>query len=56
VRRLVLGREEDFEHYLGCKVAACVVDAYRRRDELIYVTYSTPAKYTNIFRNVGGTE
>jgi 2-polyprenyl-6-methoxyphenol hydroxylase-like FAD-dependent oxidoreductase len=44
VRRLVFGPEEDFEHYLGCKVAACVVDGYRPRDELIYVTYSTPGR------------
>ncbi|CQD08224.1 putative oxidoreductase [Mycolicibacterium conceptionense] len=28
-RRLVSGPEEQFEHYLGCKVAACVVDGYR---------------------------
>ncbi len=44
VRRLVFGPEEDFEHYLGCKVAACVVDGYRPRDDLIYVTYSTPGR------------
>jgi 2-polyprenyl-6-methoxyphenol hydroxylase-like FAD-dependent oxidoreductase len=44
VRRLVFGPEQDFEHYLGCKVAACVVDGYRPRDELIYVTYSTPGR------------
>jgi 2-polyprenyl-6-methoxyphenol hydroxylase-like FAD-dependent oxidoreductase len=44
VRRLVFGPEEDFEHYLGCKVAACLVDGYRQRDELIYVTYSTPGR------------
>jgi 2-polyprenyl-6-methoxyphenol hydroxylase-like FAD-dependent oxidoreductase len=42
VRRLVFGPDEDFEHYLGCKVAACVVDGYRPRDELVYVTYATP--------------
>jgi 2-polyprenyl-6-methoxyphenol hydroxylase-like FAD-dependent oxidoreductase len=44
VRRLVFGPEQDFEHYLGCKVAACVVDGYRPRDELVYVTYSTPGR------------
>jgi 2-polyprenyl-6-methoxyphenol hydroxylase-like FAD-dependent oxidoreductase len=44
VRRLVFGPEQDFEHYLGCKVAACVVDGYRPRDDLIYVTYSTPGR------------
>ena len=44
VRRLAFGPEEDFEHYLGCKVAACVVDGYRPRDDLVYVTYSTPGR------------
>jgi 2-polyprenyl-6-methoxyphenol hydroxylase-like FAD-dependent oxidoreductase len=44
VRRLVFGPEQDFEHYLGCKVAACVVDGYRPRDDLIYVTYATPGR------------
>lgn len=42
VRRLVFGPEAGFEHYLGCKVAACVVDGYRPRDELVYVMYATP--------------
>ena len=41
VRRLVFGPEDNFEHYLGCKVAACVVDGYRPRDELVYVIYNT---------------
>jgi len=41
VRRLVFGAEDEFERYLGCKVAACVVDGYRPRDELVYVTYNT---------------
>ena len=44
VRRLVFGPEQDFERYLGCKVAACVVDRYRPRDELVYVTYSSPGR------------
>jgi 2-polyprenyl-6-methoxyphenol hydroxylase-like FAD-dependent oxidoreductase len=44
VRRLVFGPEQGFEHYLGCKVAACLVDDYRPRDDLIYVTYSTPGR------------
>ncbi len=44
VRRLVFGPEQDFERYLGCKVAACVVDGYRPRDDLVYVTYSTPGR------------
>ncbi|MGV0794386.1 FAD-binding domain [Mycolicibacterium sp. XJ1819] len=44
VRGLVFGPERDYEHYLGCKVAACVVDGYRPRDELVYVTYNTPGR------------
>jgi 2-polyprenyl-6-methoxyphenol hydroxylase-like FAD-dependent oxidoreductase len=44
VRRLVFGPEQIFEHYLGCKVAACVVDGYRPRDELVYVTYASPGR------------
>jgi 2-polyprenyl-6-methoxyphenol hydroxylase-like FAD-dependent oxidoreductase len=44
VRRLVFGPEREFERYLGCKVAACVVDGYRPRDELVYVTYSAPGR------------
>lgn len=41
VRRLEFGPDENYLHYLGCKVAACVVDGYRPRDELAYVTYNT---------------
>lgn len=41
VRRLAFGVEQGVEHYLGCKVAACVVDGYRPRDELVYLTYNT---------------
>jgi 2-polyprenyl-6-methoxyphenol hydroxylase-like FAD-dependent oxidoreductase len=44
VRRLVFGPEQDFERYLGCKVAACVVDRYRPRDDLVYVTYGAPGR------------
>jgi 2-polyprenyl-6-methoxyphenol hydroxylase-like FAD-dependent oxidoreductase len=44
VRRLVFGPESNFEHYLGCKVAARAVDGYRPRDELVYVTYNTPGR------------
>jgi 2-polyprenyl-6-methoxyphenol hydroxylase-like FAD-dependent oxidoreductase len=44
VRRLVFGPDADFEHYLGCKVAACVVDGYRPRDELVYVMYAAPGR------------
>jgi len=44
VRRLVFGPDRDFEHYLGCKVAAGVVDGYRPRDELAYVSYAVPGR------------
>lgn len=44
VRRLAFGRGSDAEHYLGCFVAACVVEGYRPRDELVYVTYSRPGR------------
>ncbi|MGB3473287.1 MAG: FAD-binding domain [Mycobacterium sp.] len=42
VRRLVFGPDADFEYYLGCKVAAAVVEGYRPRDELTYVTHAVP--------------
>ncbi len=42
VRRLVFGPDADHERYLGCRVAACVVDGYRPRDELVYVTHNVP--------------
>lgn len=44
MRRLVFGPDADFEHYLGCKVAAAVVDGYRPRDELAYVSYAVPGR------------
>lgn len=44
VRRLVFGSEPDVEHFLGCCVAACVVEGYRPRDELVYVTHSEPGR------------
>lgn len=44
VRRLAFGPESDVEHYLGCRVAACVVEGYRPRDDLVYVTYSEPGR------------
>lgn len=44
VRRLTFGPESDVEHYLGCRVAACVVEGYRPRDDLVYVTYSEPGR------------
>ena len=44
MRRLTFGPESDVERYLGCLVAACVVEGYRPRDELAYVTYSQPRR------------
>jgi len=44
VRALVFGPDAEFEYYLGCKVAAGVVDGYRPRDELAYVTYARPGR------------
>lgn len=44
VRRLAFGPESDVEHFLGCVVAACVVEGYRPRDELVYVTHSEPGR------------
>jgi 2-polyprenyl-6-methoxyphenol hydroxylase-like FAD-dependent oxidoreductase len=44
VRRLTFGPESDTEHYLGCLVAAAVVEGYRPSDELVYVTYSRPSR------------
>ena len=49
VRRIVFGPEQKFEHYLGCKVAAFVVDGYRPRDELVYVTYATTGRQVGRF-------
>ena len=49
VRRLAFGPERDFEHYLGCRVAACVVEGYRPRDELVYVTHNVPGKQVGRF-------
>ncbi|MGB3355418.1 MAG: FAD-binding domain [Mycobacterium sp.] len=54
VRRLVFGPDEEFEHYLGCKVAACVTDGYRAREELVYVTYNTPGRQVARFALRGG--
>ncbi|MGV0737195.1 FAD-binding domain [Mycobacterium syngnathidarum] len=53
VRGLVFGPEEHFEHYLGCKVAACVVDGYRPRTGAAtsdaYLTYSIPGRQVGQF-------
>lgn len=44
LRRLAFRADSEVEHYLGCAVAACVVEGYRPRDELAYVTYSEPGR------------
>lgn len=49
VRRLRFGHEPNAEHYLGCLVAACVVEGYRPRDELAYVTHSQPGRSVGRF-------
>ena len=40
VRRLVFGKPERFEKYLGLKVAAFTAKGYRPRDELVYVLHN----------------
>jgi 2-polyprenyl-6-methoxyphenol hydroxylase-like FAD-dependent oxidoreductase len=44
VRKLVFGKQDLFEKYLGYIVAAFAVDGYRPRDEDVYVSYSLPGK------------
>ena len=40
IRRLVFGAQNQFEKYLGYKVAAFQIEGYRPRDELVYVLYT----------------
>lgn len=40
VRELAFGPEDQFEKYLGFKVAAFEVEGYRPRDELLYIMFS----------------
>jgi 2-polyprenyl-6-methoxyphenol hydroxylase-like FAD-dependent oxidoreductase len=49
VRRLVFGRQEQFERYLGYLVAAFEVRGYRPRDEEAYVSYCMPGKQVGRF-------
>jgi 2-polyprenyl-6-methoxyphenol hydroxylase-like FAD-dependent oxidoreductase len=44
VRKLTFGAENRFEKFLGYSVAAFEANAYRPRDEDIYINYSTPGK------------
>ena len=49
VRDLVFGPERQFEKQLGYRVAAFEVEGYRPRDELVYVTYTTPGRQVGRF-------
>lgn len=49
VRSLVFGSESQYENYLGCQVAACVIDGYRPRDELVYLTHNLPGRQVGRF-------
>ncbi|KUH83473.1 MULTISPECIES: FAD-binding domain [unclassified Mycobacterium] len=49
VRNLVFGPESAYVRYLGCQVAACVLDGYRPRDELVYVTHNMPGRQIGRF-------
>ena len=49
VRRLTFGPDSAFSRYLGCHVAACVVDGYRPREELTYVTHNVPGGHIGRF-------
>ncbi|MGA5537849.1 FAD-binding domain [Mycolicibacterium nivoides] len=49
VRSLVFGPEQHYEHYLGCKVAACIVDGYTGGDSGAYLTYSIPGRQVGQF-------
>ena len=40
IRKLVFGPQDQFEYYLGYKVAAFETAGYRPRDELVYVLYT----------------
>jgi 2-polyprenyl-6-methoxyphenol hydroxylase-like FAD-dependent oxidoreductase len=49
VRRLAFGADAGHEKFLGCRVAACVVEGYRPRDELVYVTHNVPDRQIGRF-------
>ncbi|MGA8034681.1 MAG: FAD-binding domain [Candidatus Acidiferrales bacterium] len=53
VRGLVFGPEDQFEKYLGYKVAAFEVHGYRPRDELVYVMYTEVAQQVARFAMSG---
>ena len=49
VRDLVFGPESWYARYLGCQVAACVIDGYRPRDELVYIIHNLPGRQIGRF-------
>ena len=49
VRDLVFGPERQFEKQLGYRVAVIEVEGYRPRDELVFVTYTTPGRQVGRF-------
>jgi 2-polyprenyl-6-methoxyphenol hydroxylase-like FAD-dependent oxidoreductase len=49
VRALVFGPECQFEKPLGYRVATFEVEGYRPRDELVFVTYTTPSRQVGRF-------
>ncbi len=48
IRSLGFGPERQFEHPLGCCVAAFALSGYRPRDELVYLSYTIPKR--QVFR------
>lgn len=49
VRSLAFGPEPWYAHYLGCQVAACVIDGYQPRDDDVYVTHNLPGRQVGRF-------
>ncbi len=44
VRRLAFGPQDEFEKFLGYRVAAFEAEGYRPRDELVYVSHAEPGR------------
>ncbi len=49
VRELVFGSERQFEKQLGYRIVVFEVEGYRPRDELVFVTYTTPGRQVGRF-------
>jgi 2-polyprenyl-6-methoxyphenol hydroxylase-like FAD-dependent oxidoreductase len=49
VRELAFGPEQAYARFLGCRVAAFVVEGYRPRDELVYLTHNVPGRQVGRF-------